>query len=353
MIDETVIDADGHVLESMPDIRERLDPRWQREILVPLDSWDRRLRGKLGQERQMPSSHLEAMDTDGIGVMVVFPTMALAIGTIRELDYAVALTQAYNDWVHSFCAVDPVRLHYAALLAPQDPESAAMELRRAVTERGALAGVLPAHVPMRPEWGHRYYDPIFAEAERLDVGLAFHAGTLQDSLGGQRFGSFIVAHVVDHPAEQMSVLASTIVGGVFERFPGLRLAFLEAGVGWVPYLMDRLDEDVEKRGAEEAAYLTRLPSEYITGGQIFFGVECGEKTLPDGVRWGLADTMLYSSDFPHWDGDWPHTVSTLRSREDLSAEVKAKILHTNALRFYGPRLAAQASVTQEQSVLRR
>jgi uncharacterized protein len=342
MHENTVIDADGHLLEDFAQIRERLDPRWQREIMVPLDSWDRRLGGRLGQERQVPKSHLEAMDTDSIDVMVLFPTMALAIGTIRELDYATALTRAYNDWAHAFRQGDPARLQAATLLAPQDPDAAAAELRRAVTDLGTVVGVLPAHVPMRPEWGHRYYDPIFRAAEELGVGLAFHAGTLQDSLGGQRFGSFIVAHTVDHPAEQMSVLASTIVGGVFERFPNLRVAYLEAGVGWVPYFMDRLDEDVEKRGAEEAAYLTRLPSEYIRGGNIFFGVECGEKTLADGVRWGLEDTMLYSSDFPHWDGDWPHTVSTIRGREDLSADVKAKILHGNAARFYGPGVAAAA-----------
>ena len=78
-----------------------------------------------------------------------------------------------------------------------------------------------------------------------------------------------------HPVEQMMSLTSVIVGGVVERFPTLRLAFLEGGVGWVPYWMDRLDEEVEKRGAAEAPYLTKLPSEYIKNGRFYFGVECG------------------------------------------------------------------------------
>ena len=66
----------------------------------------------------------------------------------------------------------------------------------------------------------------------------------------------------------------------------------------------------------------------------FFGVECEEQTIPDGVRWGLEDTLLYSSDYPHWDGDWPHTVSKVRDRTDMTDEVKRKMLHDNAARFY-------------------
>jgi predicted TIM-barrel fold metal-dependent hydrolase len=126
-----------------------------------------------------------------------------------------------------------------------------------------------------------------------------------------------------------------VVGGIFERFRTLRIAYLESGIGWVPYLMDRLDEEVEKRGAEEAPYLTKLPSEYITGGRIYFGVECGEKTIPDTLRWGLEDTLLYASDYPHWDGDWPHTVAKVRERDDLSDVTKRKMLNENAIRFYG------------------
>jgi hypothetical protein len=153
-------------------------------------------------------------------------------------------------------------------------------------------------------------------------------------LGGQRFRKFLSAHTIDHPAEQMMALIATIIGGVFERFPTLSIAYLESGIGWVPYMMDRLDEEVEKRGAEESPYLSKLPSEYVTSGRIFFGVECGEKTIPDGVRWGLENTLLYSSDYPHWDGDWPHTVKAVRERVDVSDSVKQKMLHDNVARFY-------------------
>src|SRR5207253_2433137 len=114
---------------------------------------------------------------------------------------------------------------------------------------------------------------------------------------------------------------------------------------------DRLDEEIEKRGAEEAPYLTKLPSEYIAkSGRIFFGVECGEKTVPDAVRWGLEDTVLYASDYPHWDGDWPHTVLNTQGRNDLSDTVKRKMLHDNAVRFYGPRVDAGVASGRQAAV---
>jgi predicted TIM-barrel fold metal-dependent hydrolase len=342
MSDYAIVDADGHVLESLSEVREFLDPRWQRSSLFPRDEWDRDLRGKLGQEPSAPQDQLVAMDQDGIDVMVLYPTFGLGIGMIHEVDYATALTRAYNDWLNHFCQTNPARLKFVALLAPQDPAAAAQELRRAVEERGAVGALVPTHVPQHPDWGHRSYDPIYAEAERLDVGLGYHTTTSGQSLGAQRFQSFLSAHTLDHPAEQMIALIGTVIGGVFERFPRLRVAYLESGVGWVPYLMDRLDEEVEKRGAEEAAYLTKRPSEYILSGRVFFGVECEEKTIPDGVRWGLGDTLLYASDYPHWDGDWPHTVQSVRQRQDLSENVKRKMLHDNAFRFYGPHLEAGA-----------
>jgi uncharacterized protein len=334
MADYKVIDADGHVRESATGMREFLEPRWQRRNLFPNDAWDRDLRGKLGAKPEGPEDQLAAMDKDGIDTMVLYPTAGLHVGSLHEPDFATALSRAYNDWLHYFCQTKPARLKFVALLAPQEPKAAAEELERAVTERGAVAGVLPTYLPQSPDFGHTSYDPIYAAAERLDVGLGFHTGTSADSLGGLRFRKFLSAHTIDHPAEQMMALIATIIGGVFERFPTLSIAYLESGIGWVPYMMDRLDEEVEKRGADEAPYLSKLPSEYVTSGRIFFGVECGEKTIPDGVRWGLENTLLYSSDYPHWDGDWPHTVRVVRDRPDLTPSTKQKMMHDNVARFY-------------------
>jgi predicted TIM-barrel fold metal-dependent hydrolase len=199
MADYRVIDADGHVRESVTGLREFLEPRWQRRNLFPNDAWDRDLRGKLGAKPGGPEDQLAAMDEDGIDVMVLYPTAGLHVGSLHELDFATAVTKAYNDWLYHFCKTNPARLKFVALLAAQDPKAAAQELERAVTERDAVAGVLPTHLPQSPDFGDARYDPIYAAAERLGVGLGFHTGTSADSLGGLRFRKFLSAHTIDHP----------------------------------------------------------------------------------------------------------------------------------------------------------
>jgi predicted TIM-barrel fold metal-dependent hydrolase len=274
------------------------------------------------------------MDQDAIDTMVMYPSSALSIGVLRESDYATAVARAYNDWLADFCSKQPDRLKFVAVIAPQNPAQAAEELHRAVTELKAAGGMLPTHVPQRPDWGDAMFDPIYGEAQRLNVGLGFHA-SMQENIGVARFSNFISVHTVTHPVEQMICLVAVVVGGVLERFPKLRFAFLESGIGWVPYIMDRLDEEIEKRGDLEAPWLKTRPSQYIAGGNCFFGVECEEKTIPDALRTTGEDCLLYASDYPHWDGDWPHTVSSIQQRGDLSDEAKRKMLHDNVARFYG------------------
>src|SRR2546426_6045507 len=173
MADYKVIDADGHVRESMAGMREFLEPRWQRRNLFPNDAWDRDLRGKLGAKPEGPEDQIAAMDEDGIDVMVLYPTAGLHVGSLHERDFATAATRAYNDWLHHFCKTNPARLKFVALLAPQDPKAAAEELTRAVNERGAVAGGLPTYVPHKPHVGGTLFHPIYAAPPRPGLGLRF------------------------------------------------------------------------------------------------------------------------------------------------------------------------------------
>jgi len=107
MADYHVIDADGHVRESIAGMREFLEPRWQRRNLFPNDAWDRDLRGKLGAKPEGPEDQLAAMDKDGIDVMVLYPTAGLHVGSLHERDFATAISRAYNDWLYHFAKRAP------------------------------------------------------------------------------------------------------------------------------------------------------------------------------------------------------------------------------------------------------
>jgi predicted TIM-barrel fold metal-dependent hydrolase len=222
-----------------------------------------------------------------------------------------------------------------ALLAPQDPAAAACELERAVKDLGMIAGMLPGVISPMRGLGLPDFDPIYRTAERLDVALAVHSGPAVE-LGLDHIQSFAGVYPLSHPFAQMQQLTSMMIYGVFERFPALRVAYLESGCGWVPYLADRLDESWEHRRGRWPHPIKQSPSEIMRGGNLFYACEREEKTLPAVVQLIGADQLLWASDFPHerpWD-EFAGDIDTLLNREDLPKSLGRKILFDNPRRFY-------------------
>jgi predicted TIM-barrel fold metal-dependent hydrolase len=164
---------------------------------------------------------------------------------------------------------------------------------------------------------------------------AIHGGVSQN-LGLDRVSSFLEAYLLEHPVAQMLQISNMMFQGVFQKFPRLRVAFLEAGAGWAPFMMDRMEEDYEKFAARLAPQLKSPPSKFFKSGNIFFTMEVEERTTPYVLDLVRPDVILWASDFPHererdqFGGDLPH----LMARKDLSEEVKQKIVFDNPVRFY-------------------
>jgi len=334
MASPLIVDADAHVRDRDEEYRARLPEALRARPLFPTPNWDRTLGGTLGQRVYTPEEHLRDMAIEGIGIQVLFPTQGLDLMRIRETELAVALCRAYNDFVAEFCSRAPDRLAAVAMMPMQDAAAATRELHRAVAERGLVGAMVPAFLPHH-NLADRSYDDFYAEAQRLDVPVLVHA--LGDETEIQRFDNFLSVHTVGHPVDIMCAVVTYFVAGVPERFPELRLGFLEAGVGWVPWWLDRLDEEYEFR-AHEAPLLKAKPSEYLKTGRYFFSCEPDERMLGRVVDEIGDDLIIFASDYPHWDGTFPNAVRKLRDRDDLSETSKRKILGENALRLY-PALA--------------
>jgi hypothetical protein len=202
-----------------------------------------------------------------------------------------------------------------------------------VTELGLVA-IAVATQGMKEHLGSSSFWPIYEELQRLDVPLCVH-NRRNGPQGDQRFDSFLYMHTVGRPVETVIQFVGLMYGGVAEAFPRLRIGFLECGVGWVPYWMERMDEEWEKRGEIEAPLCVRKPSDYVRDGNWFFATEPEEGMLPYVADRIGVEKILFASDYPHWDGIFPHVVSTIRGREDISEEAKERILGANAQRFYG------------------
>ncbi len=198
------------------------------------------------------ASTLVAMDIEGIDVAVMFRTFASMVLSLDDLEaaHAGAISRAFNDWLHDYCAADPARLKSSAIVSLHDPELAAAEARRSV-ERGAVA-----------------------------------------------------------------------------------VALLEGNLGWLPWWLDRLDDQWHKYGRGEAVALDALPSEYFRR-QCWIGADIDESLLPLVAERVGEDRIVISTDYPHQDGPFPHAIEELMERKDVSPDLLRKLLWDNCATLYG------------------
>jgi predicted TIM-barrel fold metal-dependent hydrolase len=292
-------------------------------------------------------AQLDAMDREGVDLTVLFPTRGLftlgldstdQIGADGlEPEFATAIARAYNDWLHDYCQLAPDRLYGAAMVAPHDIAGAAEETRRCVEEYGFKAIYLAPGAVNRKPWHHRDYDPLWAECQKQGIAVGFHGGgrtllTPDFSLGdifGDRLGMW---HTFNQPLGVMAAAVSLCGGGVLERFPELRIALLEGNCSWAPWLMHRLDEHHEWVGWYEARDLTKKPSEYFRS-NCYVSVEADEETVVHYLDWFGDDNLVFSTDYPHGDSQYPHAVETFR-KLPLSEESQRKITGDNWSRLY-------------------
>ncbi len=274
-------------------------------------------------------------DRDHIDQMVLFPSMGLAVPSFTDLAFAAEFADLYNDFIAEWCGGSGGRLFGVGVVPIEDVE-ASIRLMKGVKERGLVCTMIPPALARR-NLDHPDLDPFYAAAADLDMPLGVHGapGVHLPKIGVDRFDNYIQVHCVSFPFDQMAAMTAMVSGGVLERHPRLRVAFLEAGVTWVPYFMDRLHEHWEKRGDWIADGWKRDPREYLARGQIYVSCEPGESLLPAVVETLGSEFILFASDYPHWDGEFPESTRPLRERRDLDDKARARILAENAERFFG------------------
>ena len=183
-------------------------------------------------------------------------------------------------------------------------------------------------------WFDPYYDPLWAELDSLDIAVGFHEGGHVDlPQAGTEFETWMMNHTCTHPMGMMLATVSFTAGGILERFPGLKVAFLEANCSWVPWWLWRLDEHYEHRGKYASPDLKLKPSEYFKR-QCFVSVECDEETARYVADCGYEDNVVFSTDYPHDDSKYPRAVEFFLELP-LTKRTKKKFLWDNCARLYG------------------
>ena len=362
------IDCDGHVTEVAIDWAKRMPSEFQDRLPTPAQDANGQPQIVLdglafpsptyeGKGRWMtgavpvsahpagmhdPLARLPDMDAEDIEIAVLFGTTINFHGaSTDDWRYSEAVLRAYNDWIAEYCSANPERLKFVALLPAGNPEAAAREAERAVRQLGAVGLAMPVNYGGRA-LDHRSFDPVYAAAQQLDVPICVHGGTGSmrwiQTVGAHE--NWLITHALAFPMGLIHALGAVVMGGVLDRFPTLRIGFLEGGCGWLPFFMDRFDEHVEKIPGLVPG-LQKLPSEYIKGGRLFISCEPEEDLAYPISKLG-EDVIMYASDYAHWDCEFPNSVRAIAERDELTDTQKRKILRDNALSCY--RLAVPAIV---------
>jgi predicted TIM-barrel fold metal-dependent hydrolase len=280
------------------------------------------------------------MDDEQIDIALLYPTIGIAWeGLVTDASIATAYTRAYNRWIVDFCSHDRRRLVPIAHISLIDPPGAVEEVKRA--RQAGCAGVYLSPDP--PARAGRQLDddelmPFWETVQDLDMPVAFHVvarqgGVLLPWLGGKsdRVGQTVFSFAF-LALDVMAAFTSMLTRGLFETYPRLRCAVLEAGSNWITAWLDRMDHKFEVMRAFSPMEL--LPSEYFKR-QCLISAEPDESLTAKIVAHLGADYVIWASDYPHLDASF-NVVGQLRERlAELPAESQRKVLGENAIRFYG------------------
>jgi len=275
----------------------------------------------------------------GVDKVHADPTLNLYLGVVHHDDLAAALARAYNEWVLTEIYDESEGIHGPIAVAPQKPYKAAEE----IDDRKNESGVSSVYIPSggtHPPLGNEKYEPIYEAAENAGLSITLHnaSGTQMINFPLQFIGTnrYLSNHVPTHAMTHMMHITDMITRGVPVQFPDLEFVFQEAGIGYIPYLMRRLDNEYsEKR--EDAPMLEQMPSEYIHD-QFYFTSQPAEgikesQYITNQVELLGPDNLMFSSDYPHLDFD--HSEELLRAlKGSFSDEEIANIYGGTAVEVF-------------------
>ncbi len=274
------------------------------------------------------------MDALGVDIVCLFPTPMLLLGLHPNIEIEVALAQAYNRWLTETILSSEPRIKSMLYLPFNDPEATYKTVREFGEKKGVI-GFMVTAARYKPVYDNAYMKT-YSLLEELGKPISFHAAyNWYDQSFFQTTNRFIAVHALGFTFHNMIHLTNWIVNGLPERFPKLKTIWIESGLAWVPFLMQRLDNEYMMR-TSECPSLKHKPSDYIR--QMFFTTQPMEmvdnrEALELTFKMMNAETqLLYSSDYPHWDMDLPSVIYDLPF---LTDRAKRNILGENARRLFG------------------
>jgi uncharacterized protein len=275
---------------------------------------------------------LKWMDSMGVDVACVFPTPMLGLGLNPIVEVEVQYARAYNRWLTDHILAHEPRI-VSMLYLPMNDPVAALKMVEDFSGKQGVIGFLVTTVRYKPLYNNVYMK-LYAALEERGLPLAFHAATNWGDQSMNITNKFIATHALGFTWFNIVHMTNWVVNGIPERFPGLKSIWIESGLAWIPFLMQRLDNEYMMRSSETPT-LKRMPSDYMR--EMFYTSQpmemVGNRTmLEETFKMIAAETqLLYASDYPHWDMDLPSTIHDLPF---LNQQAKRNILGENARKLF-------------------
>jgi predicted TIM-barrel fold metal-dependent hydrolase len=295
-------------------------------------------RAKVGKSD--PAERLKDHARDGVDAEIIFPNRGLQMWATPDPLFAQAMCRVYNDYVWEVFGAHYDRMRPMACIATGDIPSAIGEI-----ERAAKMGFRGLSLPCKPMWGPgssedlNYnlpeFDPLWACIQENDLPFTFHVSTGKDPRAARGNGGAVINYVIHSLAPTAEPIVNLCSSGVLDRFPKLRFASIEAGIGWVPWMLRAMDEAYEHHHFWAFPKLKAMPSEYYR--QHCFASFQEDPPGLDLVReYNLGGNFMWANDYPHHEGSWPHSEQAIeRTMGRLNDQERANILGLNAAKFFG------------------
>lgn len=344
-----IIDTDIHPTMDPKRVAEFLDEPWRSRYAS-----GNRGPGTLGYWNSAGFRQADAVTDDGTGIASSPQTLsrlffdkynldfgilnsegAIHVGVGPDADFGAAVLSAMNDvMAHDWLSVDP-RFRASINVPPSDPHLAAQEIHRLGDHPGMVQVVMGSG--SRIPYGQRYYHPIYAAAVEHDIPVAIHPGNEGVGITGPPnatgYPSTYLEWHTTLVTSYISHLVSLVTEGVFVRFPTLRFVLIEGGVSWIPPILWRFDKNW-KALRRQAPWLERPPSEYV---QKHIRLTSQPMEEPDNAyhRKAMLEMvdiermLMFSSDYPHWDGDTPDFAARA-----FTSEQRHRVLSETARELY-------------------
>jgi len=282
-----------------------------------------------GLRASTPDLRLADMDRDGIHASVIYGPSLLGL-QIDDLELKAACLRAYNDWAAEFNAIAPGRLCILPVLPAHDAQAAVAELARVARlgHRGAILYCFETKVT-DPQW-----EALWQAAAHHELPISFHIGGGGSLIELDPASWKLAAWAAVTPMQMDEPLAAMVLSGALERNPKMRLVLAEAGIGWVPYMIERMDSAFEKHGPSAKDYRIKQKPSEIFRQQVLVTFEeepLGPKLLP---LLG-EDNVMWASDYPHPDSPFPFSRKAIdEAFAGLDPVLRRKATGENCKRLY-------------------